>query len=36
MFTTSETSIISLIVLGAVGILGWGFYRASLLANWES
>jgi len=28
MFTTSETSIISLIVLGAVGILGWGFYRA--------
>jgi len=30
MFTTSETSIISLIVLGAVGILGWGFYRANL------
>lgn len=28
MFTTSETSIISLIVLAAVGILGWGFYRA--------
>src|SRR4028118_1811445 len=28
MFTTSETSVISLIVLGAVGILGWGFYRA--------
>jgi len=28
MFTASETSIISLIVLAALGILGWGFYRA--------
>lgn len=28
MFTASETSIISLTVLVAVGILGWGFYRA--------
>lgn len=28
MFTASETSIISLIVLAAFGILGWGFYRA--------
>ena len=28
MFTTSETSIISLTVLVALGILGWGFYRA--------
>ena len=28
MFTASETSIISLTVLVALGILGWGFYRA--------
>jgi membrane-associated protease RseP (regulator of RpoE activity) len=28
MFTTSETSIISLTLLVAFGILGWGFYRA--------
>lgn len=28
MFTASETSIISLIVLSALGVLGWGFYRA--------
>jgi membrane-associated protease RseP (regulator of RpoE activity) len=28
MFTASETSIISLIVLAALAILGWGFYRA--------
>ena len=28
MFTASETSIISLIVLAAFAILGWGFYRA--------
>lgn len=28
MFTASETSIISLIVLATLSILGWGFYRA--------
>jgi len=28
MFTASETSVISLIVLAAFGILAWGFYRA--------
>ena len=28
MFTTSETSLVSLIVLATFGILGWGFYRA--------
>lgn len=28
MFTVSETSIISLIVLATFGLLGWGFYRA--------
>ncbi|HEY9850576.1 MAG TPA: site-2 protease family protein [Leptolyngbyaceae cyanobacterium] len=28
MFTTSETSLIALIVLAALGILGWGFSRA--------
>jgi membrane-associated protease RseP (regulator of RpoE activity) len=28
MFTTSETPIIATIVLIALGILGWGFYRA--------
>lgn len=30
MFTASETSIVSLIVLAAFGVLGWGFYRARL------
>lgn len=33
MFTASETSIVSLIVLAAFGILGWGFYRARLLGK---
>lgn len=33
MFTASESSIISLIVLAAFGILGWGFYRARLLGK---
>jgi len=33
MFTTSETSVIGLIVLAAFGILGWGFYRARLLGK---
>jgi membrane-associated protease RseP (regulator of RpoE activity) len=28
MFTATETSVIALIVLVAVGILGWGYYRA--------
>lgn len=28
MFTATETSIIALILLAAVGVLGWGFYRA--------
>lgn len=28
MFTTSETSLIALILLAALGILGWGFSRA--------
>jgi len=33
MFTASETSIISLIVLAALGILGWDFIEPDLLAN---
>lgn len=28
MFTLSETSILAAILLVALGILGWGFYRA--------
>lgn len=28
MFTATETSIIALILLGAAGVLGWGYYRA--------
>lgn len=30
MFTASETSIASLIILATFGVLGWGFYRARL------
>src|SRR3712207_4596583 len=33
MFTASETSIISLTVLAALGILGWGLIRASRLGK---
>lgn len=33
MFTASETSVISLIVLAAFAILGWGFYRARPLGK---
>lgn len=33
MFTASETSIISLIVLATLSILGWGFYRARRFGN---
>lgn len=35
MFTASENSIVSLIVLAAFGILGWGFYRARLSGKVE-